>query len=236
MAKINNENKGNESIPRSLIFDTKLSDRARFVYCYMSAKPEGWDFVLAPMAKELNYSVDTLRKYIAELVASGWIVKGDQSFDEVTKKFGSVEYTIKSRPSRVGKNPIRQKPHTEKTRDGKNPTQDINSSINTPLNEENIEKKGLSINKPKKARVSLSPEEQEKEDKFVASLKERYPRVMKMDIPLTYKQSQDLAKDFTPDEIRQALEEMDNWKPLLKKRVDACKTLRNWIERNRERA
>lgn len=155
MAKINNENKGNESIPRCLIFDTSLSDRARFVYCYMSAKPEGWDFVLAPMAKELNYSVDTLRKYIAELVSSGWIVKGDQSYDEVTKKFGSVEYTIKNRPSRVGKNPSRQKPDTAKTRDGKNPTQEINSTINSPLNKEEGDNKKVS-NETKKEETRFS--------------------------------------------------------------------------------
>ena len=90
MAKIFNENKGNESIPRSLIFDTTLSDRARFVYCYMSAKPEGWDFVLAPMAKELGYSVETLRKYIAELVESGWIIKGEQGYDKETDRKAHV--------------------------------------------------------------------------------------------------------------------------------------------------
>ena len=134
MAKVRNENKGNETIPRNLIFDKGLSDRARFVYCYMSAKPEEWDFVLAPMAKELGYSVDTLRKYLGELIKSGWITKGEQRHDEVTNKFGCNEYTINNKPVRVGE-PYRKKPDTGKTRDGKIPTQEYNSSIDTPIND-----------------------------------------------------------------------------------------------------
>ena len=55
-------------LPRELIFDNTLSDRARFVYCYMASKPTDWDFLMNPMAKEIGYSVETLRKYINELV------------------------------------------------------------------------------------------------------------------------------------------------------------------------
>lgn len=137
MAKIINENKGFESISRNLIFDSSLSDRARFVYCYMSAKPDGWDFTLAPMAAELGYSVDTLRKYIKELIESGWIVRGEQRRDGANQ-FGSVEYIIKCEP-------YRKKTDTGKTRHGKNPTQEINnnirdledsSTINSPTKEE----------------------------------------------------------------------------------------------------
>ena len=152
MAKIFNENKGNESIPRNLIFDTTLSDRARFVYCYMSAKPEGWDFILAPMAKELGYSVETLRKYIAELVESGWIIKGEQGYDKETGKFSNVDYTIKNNPS-----PCRKKPVSEKTRVGKNHTQDNNSSpINSPTIKD-IEDKKRECNKLPSQKKGDSP-------------------------------------------------------------------------------
>ena len=134
MAKVINENKGNEIIPRALIFDTRLSDRARFVYCYMSAKPEGWDFIMEPMAKELGYSVDTLRKYLKELMDYGWITRGEQKHDDSTMRFGSYEYTINNKPSRIGKNPIREKAASEKSRTGKSSTQDYNSTINSTLN------------------------------------------------------------------------------------------------------
>lgn len=80
-------------IPRDLIFDNTLSDRARFVYCYMASKPNNWEFFMTPMAKEIGYSVDTLRKYINELIESGWLIKGEQKNDGL---FGAVTYTLNS--------------------------------------------------------------------------------------------------------------------------------------------
>ena len=102
-------------------------------------------------------------------------------------------------------------------------------------NKENNKEKDLSKAKSKKAVVSLTPEEQEKEDQFRKVMRERYPRFMMMESPLTYKQSQELKKEYEDDEIPQALEEMECWKPLLKKRVDAFRTIKNWINKNREK-
>lgn len=78
-------------IPRELIFDNTLSDRARFLYCYMASKPNDWEFYMTPMAKEIGYSVETLRKYLNELIENGWLVKGEQKNEGV---FGAVIYTL----------------------------------------------------------------------------------------------------------------------------------------------
>lgn len=78
-------------VPRELIFDNTLSDRARFLYCYMASKPNDWDFYMTPMAKEIGYSVETLRKYLNELIENGWLVKGEQKNEGV---FGAVIYTL----------------------------------------------------------------------------------------------------------------------------------------------
>ncbi len=94
MARIYNELRNYQNIPRELVFDKSLSDRARFVYVFMACKPDDWDFYLEPMAKDIGYSVDTLRKYLNELVASGWLVKGEQSNEHGI--FGAVEYTLKA--------------------------------------------------------------------------------------------------------------------------------------------
>lgn len=94
MAKFTNELTNFQNIPRDLVFDSTLSDRARFVYCFMACKPNGWDFFLEPMAKEIGYSVETLRKYIHELVNSGWLEKGKQKNDK--GMFGATEYTLKA--------------------------------------------------------------------------------------------------------------------------------------------
>ena len=152
MSKFINGLKNFQVIPRELIFDNSLSDRARFVYCFMASKPDGWDFLLNPMAKELGYSVETLRKYINELIAVGWLKKGEQNNDG---KFGAVVYTLLST----------KKADTEKIRNGEIPTQENTDSENFRLgenpaqynkdneeNKESIEKKDF----PKKERKDKS--------------------------------------------------------------------------------
>ena len=74
-------------IPRELVFSTGLSDRARFVYVFMSCKPDGYPFVLEQMAMEIGYGVDTLRKYLNELIAEGWLEKGDSGYTLKASKF-----------------------------------------------------------------------------------------------------------------------------------------------------
>lgn len=109
-------------IPRELIFDNTLSDRARFVYCYMASKPNGWDFYMNPMAKEIGYSVETLRKYINELVENGWLVKGEQKNEGI---FGAVTYTLNDSKTQNEEEASygTKNSDTEKIRHGEIPTQ-----------------------------------------------------------------------------------------------------------------
>lgn len=133
-------------IPRELIFDNTLSDRARFVYCYMASKPNGWDFYMNPMAKEIGYSVETLRKYINELVENGWLVKGEQKNEGL---FGAVTYTLndsktlnKEEASDATKNS-----DTEKIRHGEIPTQYNIDIIHSKDDRKEKEERDLSLSK-----------------------------------------------------------------------------------------
>lgn len=78
--------------PISLINDNNLSIGARFTYVYLQSRPEGWELFMKPSAKEIGCSEDSLRKYINELVAAGWLVKGEQKVEG--GRFGAVEYTL----------------------------------------------------------------------------------------------------------------------------------------------
>lgn len=139
MGKILNELSNYQNVPRSLVFDSSISDRARFVYIFMASKPDDWDFLLEPMSKEIGYSVDTLRKYINELVESGWLVRGEQKNDK--GKFGSVEYIIKAKKE----TPYRKNTDTENFRHGKKPTlTNIDNNIKEIITEENERDKSLS--------------------------------------------------------------------------------------------
>lgn len=101
-------------IPNSLINDNSLSDRARFLFCYMASKPDNWLFYQEPLAKDLGYSLDTLRKYLKELISAGWVSRDERREDG---KFDSFDYTLHPSPSRKNtdtvKNRVGEKPSRE---------------------------------------------------------------------------------------------------------------------------
>ena len=138
MNKLNNKIKDNFTIiPNDIIRNKSLSDRARFLFCYMASMPDEWKFYQGVMAKELGYTKDTLRKYIDELIETGYLQKEER---RIKGKFDSFFYTINYEPS--GK-----KADTVKSRDGEKPTREksalinkdfkeINTIINTNLNKD----------------------------------------------------------------------------------------------------
>ena len=84
-----------QPIPRDLIQDCGLSAQARFIYSYMAAKPEGWEFWQEVMSKEVGMSVATLRKYLYELRDAGWLEIGKQHNE---RGFGAMQYILKAVP------------------------------------------------------------------------------------------------------------------------------------------
>jgi hypothetical protein len=57
--------------------------------------PNDWQFYQSAMAKELNYSKDTLRKYMEELLATGYLIREQR---REKGKFDSYDYTINFSP------------------------------------------------------------------------------------------------------------------------------------------
>ncbi len=96
MNKVNNKIKENfTTIPNSVIRNKALSDRARFLFCYMASMPNDWQFYQSAMAKELGYTKDTLRKYIEELLLTGYLIREQR---REKGKFDSYDYTINFSP------------------------------------------------------------------------------------------------------------------------------------------
>ena len=124
MNKLNNKIKDNFTIiPNDIIRNKSLSDRARFIFCYMASMPDDWKFYQGVMAKELGYTKDTLRKYIEELLETGYL---DREQRREVGKFDSYDYTLNF-------SPCTKKADTVKYRDGKNPTRENSSLINKDL-------------------------------------------------------------------------------------------------------
>jgi predicted transcriptional regulator len=126
MNKLNNKIKDNFTIiPNDIIRNKNLSDRARFLFCYMASMPDEWKFYQGVMAKELGYTKDTLRKYIEELLQTGYLNREQR---RETGKFDSYDYTLNF-------SPCMENTDTVKTRNGKNPTRKNSSLINKDLKE-----------------------------------------------------------------------------------------------------
>lgn len=124
MNKLNNDIKKNFTIiPNDIIRNKNISDRARFIFCYMASMPDDWKFYQGAMAKELGYTKDTLRKYIEELLTTGYLHREQR---RETGKFDSYDYTLNFTPS--GK-----KADTVKSRNGEKPTREKSTLTNKDL-------------------------------------------------------------------------------------------------------
>lgn len=166
MAKVENKIRDLQfwypNIPRKLVMAKGISIEAKYVYMYMSCQSETFDFVLKPMAKQMDIGIRTLSKYIDELVKSGWLTKGRQKF--VNGRLGAVDYIIETSPKKNN----RQNTDVQKSAcsisdvsksDDKynsiilnNPVYEDNSTIlNSPVNKEKEEKR-LSNDNPKNKR------------------------------------------------------------------------------------
>jgi hypothetical protein len=113
----NNISKNFTIAPNELINNNQITDRARFLFIYLSSKPDDWVFYNRQLSNALNYSIDTLRKYLKELVISGWMTKEKQK--RIYGKFTSNTYVLNSEPVMIL--PCRKNTDTVKNRHRKNP-------------------------------------------------------------------------------------------------------------------
>jgi len=126
MNKLNNKIKENfTTIPNSVIRNKSLSDRARFLFCYMASMPNDWQFYQSAMAKELGYTKDTLRKYMEELLSTGYLIREQR---REKGKFDSYDYTINF-------SPCMENTDTVKNRHDKKPTREKSTLINKDFKE-----------------------------------------------------------------------------------------------------
>ena len=127
MNKLNNKIKENfTTIPNSVIRNKNLSDRARFLFCYMASMSDDWEFYQSAMAKELGYTKDTLRKYLDELIETGYLQREQR---REKGKFDSYDYTINFAP-------CMKKADTVKNHSGKIPTREKFTLIKNNCKEE----------------------------------------------------------------------------------------------------
>lgn len=203
------------------------------IYCKIAAISSGKTLKIDWLVKKMGVSKERLRKAIIFLEEKGFVQR--QAMRDEKGHISGWNYIINSEPVRekdrthIGKsslsktqpmeNPTYGKPTTLET-DRYNNIDNINSTINSPLNKDNIEKTS------KDAKKQLSEEEQ----RFLDGMNKRFPRIMKMDKPLTLEQAKKLKEKFDSDLIYDIMGRMENWKPLIKKNVSAYQTIVKWCQ------
>lgn len=74
-------------VPNGLLYDSNISFKAKGIWAYMSAKPEGWKFSADRIAEETKEERKAILAGLKELSEAGYITakkKGD----------GRIEYTL----------------------------------------------------------------------------------------------------------------------------------------------
>ena len=75
--------------PNEIIFNPNLSLKAKGLWLYMNAKPDGWHFASERIAKETSDGITSIRATLKELAEAGllkWAKQGD----------GRIIYTLES--------------------------------------------------------------------------------------------------------------------------------------------
>ena len=146
-------------LQNKMLEDPRLSLKTKGLFAIMLSKPGSWEFSIAALAHEVGVSRDTMRKYIDELIAAGYVERTEQRHDE-GGKFGGTVYVLHEE----SESPWPKKPSTVK------PSTDNSTQVNTDYSNPPIAPQG---GRREKATSRAAPEW--KPDRFEGFWK-FYPR------------------------------------------------------------
>lgn len=115
--------------------DKNLSIKAKGMYAYLFSKPDGWEFHLDIMTKELKETATQIRGIIKELINAGYILRKQVNENG---KFGGIIYEFLDIITVSVKNRIQKTPYAEKTVCGKTYTHNNTDLISNTENNNNI--------------------------------------------------------------------------------------------------
>ena len=221
------------------------------VYCKIVKLPAGKSLSIDFISKKIGVSEVKVRKIIVLLEKEGYIVR--EAIRNEKGYINSWNYCLYAEPvpnsqrSHAGKKNKKDESYLYENQQVGNPTcresnmlenEGVNILSNTDVlsNKEDLDldnnKKVLSDDNTKNAPLSkLSDEEKAFEEK----MKQRFPRIMKMEQPLTIEQAKKLKEKYDGDLLLKIMNDMENYKPLIHKSVSAYKTIINWCNRELDR-
>jgi hypothetical protein len=227
-----------EMIPASIIqrYDIETAG----IYCKLVRLSSGKSLAINFLSKTIGINERRMRKVIVKLEEDGYVTR--KPLHDEKGKIYAWDYQLFAEPVKKEKRTQAGKPTLHENHQGGEPTKvengegiisnkdiiynntDNNCTINSPVYKEETDIGS--------AELAHAPSD---EDVFVEKMKKRFPRIMKMEQPLTLKQAKDVKERFGSDLVQKILNEMENWKKLLKNNVSAYMTIIAWCEKEQER-
>lgn len=226
------KNKAFAIINNEPLKNNNLSLRAKGFLSMIMTLPDTWDFSIKGIVSCIKESEGVVRLIIAELKEAGYCKCEREYVNGRVSKFRYI-FTDESgifddnEQSTFGNTTFR------KTTCGKTQSS-INNKENKYNNKENNKEKTLLTESEKGAGAPSLSElfKTDGEKAFDKGMKEKYPYVAKMDVPLTYADYIRLQSKYSRIKIHMNLRAMNDWKGLSKRR-SAILTLENWCNRDK---
>ena len=208
------------------------------VYCKLVKLSSGKSLSIDFIAKKIKVNERKIRKIVVFLEDEGYIVRkpirDEDGYMNGWNYLLYAEPVPKSERSHAGKKVKKENeksPVLPKNRQDGKPSKTENGQDNKLLSNTDVlsNNEDLSINNKKEISNDISKKPED--FAFESYMKEHYPYLMRMDIPLTREQAGKLKKTYGEEAILQIFDDMNNYKPLLKNNRDAYKTALNWCRR-----
>lgn len=100
------------TVPNKVLYDSSISWKAKGLYAFLLAKPDGWDFSTRRIAKESTTGVDATLSGLQELETAGYISRERLAT-------GRVIYKLHLKPYTENPDEDSEKPHPENPKLGK---------------------------------------------------------------------------------------------------------------------
>ena len=213
------------------------------IYCKLVTLSSGKSLSIEFLAKKLQVSKERMRKTIVFLESEGYIVR--HPLRDEKNRMNGWNYYLYAEPVKneerthagVKGNKNEESPCCGDSRVTDSPCYGISDNTETPediiidnaISNNNIDN-GNNIDS-----VPCGTSRTHEEQVYIDRMKEKFPRIMRMEQPLTMEQAKALASKYDRDLLAKIMQEMENYKPLLKKYVSASRVIDNWCQRELDR-
>jgi len=205
------------------------------VFCKIVKLSSGKSLSIDFISKKTGINAKKIRRVIVFLEAEGYIVRS-----AIRNEKGYIicwnyrlynEPVPKAKRSHAGKKDEKEESLPTQNRTSTESNKLENGQDNILLSNTDVLSNNEDLSIDNKKEISSDISKKPEDFIFESYMKEHYPYLMRMDIPLTREQAGKLKKTYGEEAILQLFDDMNNYKPLLKNCRDAYKTALNWCRR-----